>query len=297
MTRDTYCHFSDSLSDETNFPPPPPPSPSRSRTSAEMDDDDNDARSSRVCLPFFAFALLLPHTQIALNFKLALSRESPVMDPSFFASAPHHPSPSSSSATTFASIQGSLPDPSPSCVLLLIDIQVGLLSDPPIGIPSASTLSTNVHLILTHARAIPHPPLIIHVRNAGAPGEPDEPGSPGWELKFSPLPSEPVVDKSKNNAFAGTRLPELIPIDAELIVVGCQSDFCVRATCSAALARGNEVLLIRGAHGTYDRDEVWNGGTVTPARTVEAEIEAELEEAGVVLLEMDDLPKIFADDR
>jgi len=111
------------------------------------------------------------------------------------------------------------------------------------------------------------------------------------------LPNEHVLDKFKNNAFAGTRLGELIPTDAEMVVVGMQSDFCVRATCSAALGRGNDVLLIRGAHATYDRLEVWNGGGITPARIIESEIEAELEEAGVVLLDMKDLPKIFADDR
>lgn len=74
-----------------------------------------------------------------------------------------------------------------------------------------------------------------------------------------------------------------------------QSDFCVRATCSAALGRGNEVLLIKDAHATYDRIEVWNGGSITPAEEIASEIEAELEEAGVILLEMKDVPGIFAD--
>ena len=74
-----------------------------------------------------------------------------------------------------------------------------------------------------------------------------------------------------------------------------QSDFCVRATCTAALARGNEVLLIRGAHATYDRLEVWNGGTITPASKVEKEIEGELEDAGVIMLDMSDLNDLFAD--
>ncbi|TFY56034.1 hypothetical protein EVJ58_g7879 [Rhodofomes roseus] len=83
--------------------------------------------------------------------------------------------------------------------------------------------------------------------------------------------------------------------DAELVVVGLESDFCVRATCSAALARGNDVLLIRGAHATYDRIEYWDGGTSTPAEKVQREIEEELEEAGVVLLDMADLPSLFGD--
>jgi len=80
-------------------------------------------------------------------------------------------------------------------------------------------------------------------------------------------------------------------------VVGLQSDFCVRATCSTALSRGNTVLLIRGSHTTFDRLEVLHGGGITAAHKIEREIEAELEEAGVVILDMKDLPGIFADDR
>ena len=157
-------------------------------------------------------------------------------------------------------------------------------------------LFRSIAKILSYARSLPHPPLIIHVRNCGDQGEADEPNTPGWQLVHDPLPNEPVIDKTKNNAFTGTRLAEYIRPDAEIVVVGMQSDFCVRATCSTALIRGNLVLLIRGAHATYDRLDVWNTGmatSVTPADTVEKEIEAELEEAGVMLLEMKDLPQIF----
>ena len=40
-----------------------------------------------------------------------------------------------------------------------------------------------------------------------------------------------------------------------------------------------------------------SGGGITPALKIEREIEAELEEAGVVVLDMKDLSGIFADDR
>ena len=55
------------------------------------------------------------------------------------------------------------------------------------------------------------------------------------------------------------------------------------------------MLLIHGAHGTYDRLEVLYGGGVTPAEKVASEIEAELEEAGVHILEMKDVPELFQD--
>lgn len=178
-------------------------------------------------------------------------------------------------------------------VLLLIDVQADMLANPPVGVPSAHLIRKNIGSILAQARTANPPPLIIHVRNTGDVGESDEPNTPGWQLVYPPLPHEPVIDKLKNNAFAGTKLGELIASDSEIVVVGMQSDFCIRATCSAALGRGNDVILIKGAHATYDRMEVWYGGGVTPASRIEGEIEAELVEAGVVLLEMKDLPGIF----
>ncbi|KAF8143470.1 Isochorismatase-like protein [Mycena galopus ATCC 62051] len=180
-------------------------------------------------------------------------------------------------------------------VLLCLDIQAGVLSDPPRGVPSASTLRRNLTAVLAAARSASQPPVIVHVRNTGDFGDVDEPNTPGWQLVHTPLPNEPVVDKRKNNAFAGSKLGELIPPDAEIVIVGLQSDFSVRATCSAALGRGNEVLLIHGAHGTYDRLEVLYGGGVTSAAQIEDDIEGELQEAGVHLLDMKDLAAIFDD--
>ncbi|KAH7884882.1 Isochorismatase-like protein [Phlebopus sp. FC_14] len=181
-------------------------------------------------------------------------------------------------------------------LLLLIDVQVNLLRDPHKGgVPSALTVRRNIESILNKARSEKHPPRIIHVRNSGELGDPDEPHTPGWHLYFEPLPHEVVIDKRKNNAFSGTQLGEFIPTNAEVIVVGMQSDYCVRATCSAALDRGNEVILIRGAHATLDRNEIWNGGSVTKAHVIESEIEAELEEAGVSILDMKDVPQLFTD--
>ncbi|KAG7090208.1 hypothetical protein E1B28_011811 [Marasmius oreades] len=179
-------------------------------------------------------------------------------------------------------------------VLLLLDVQKCNLSDQT-GVPNAPNLRDNILQVLKQARESQPPPLIIHVRNIGDVGEPDEYGSEPWGLMFPALDGEWVIDKRKNNAFAGTNLGEWVRDDAEIVVVGVMSDYSIRATCSAALGRGNEVLLIRDAHGTYDRVEVLYGGGVTPAHNIETEIEEELEEAGVHVLEMKDIPGIFTD--
>ncbi|KAJ7494819.1 Isochorismatase-like protein, partial [Mycena galericulata] len=194
-------------------------------------------------------------------------------------------------------------------VLLVLDAQAGVLSDPPRGVPAAPALRPTLARILATARAARPPPLIVHVRNTGDSGDIDEPGTAGWQLVFEPRvrpaagggaeeqegeqPDEIVLDKRKNNAFAGTKLGELVPPDAEIVIVGLQSDFSVRATCSAALGRGNSVLLIRGAHATYDRLEVLYGGGTTPASQISREIEGELEEAGVHLLEVGEVGAIW----
>ena len=180
-------------------------------------------------------------------------------------------------------------------VLLLLDVQASMLASPPIGVPSSSSVRENLSQILTHARSASPPPLIVHVRNNGDLGDPDESNTDGWQLIFTPLPSEIVIDKRKNNAFAGTELGDLVSDTAEIVVAGFQTDYSIRATCSATLGRGNEVLLIREAHATCDRIEVLHGGGITSADKIEAEIEDELEEAGVHLLEMKDLPGLFVD--
>ena len=144
--------------------------------------------------------------------------------------------------------------------LLLLDVQEGMFTGKK-AVPAAAQVRKNIAAILNHARYKANPPpQIIHVRNDGGSGEPDELGTTGWQLIHEPLAGEDVIDKSKNNAFAGTELGNLIPEDAEIVVVGLQSDFCVRSTCRTALGRGNTVLLIRGSHTTFDRLEVLHGG-------------------------------------
>ncbi|KAJ7863377.1 Isochorismatase-like protein [Mycena leptocephala] len=180
-------------------------------------------------------------------------------------------------------------------VLLVLGLQVGLISDPPQGIPAARTVRDNIALVLEHARR-PSPeqaPRIIHFRNCGEPGDPDEEGTPSWELLHAPLPGELVLDKRKSNAFAGTPLAELVAPDAEIVVVGLMSEYSIKSTCRAALLRGNTVLLMRGAHGTYDHQELIDGGRLTTAEKISAQIEEELDKAGAMILDMKYLPGLF----
>ena len=187
------------------------------------------------------------------------------------------------------------PRPEPHRVLLILDAQAALLTDPPEGVPAARAMRENLSRVLAAARAASPPPLIVHVRNSGDAGEPDAPGSPGHALVLAVAPGERVLDKAKNNAFAGTPLGALVPHRAELVVAGLFSDYAVAATCRAAVARGNEVILVRGAHAAYHRPEALYGGGTLEASRLETQVENELEEIGVSVFDMEDLEAIFTD--
>jgi nicotinamidase-related amidase len=164
-------------------------------------------------------------------------------------------------------------------VLLLVDVQKDML-EPPEPIPDAAPVGEAIKDLLGRARAAATQ--VIHIRNNGGPDDPDAPGTPGWELVHDVAAGEHVIDKDECDAFAGTRLAELVPASATLVVAGMQSEFCIRETALSALRRGYQVIVVRGAHATYDGE--------IPARDTSAAVEAELAEAGASVLGPAGLP-------
>jgi Isochorismatase family len=81
--------------------------------------------------------------------------------------------------------------------------------------------------------------MVIHVRNNGGQDDPDAPGTTGWELIHDVAGHEAVVGKRTPNGFAGTELGTLLADAREVVIVGMQSEYCVRGTSLAALHRGN----------------------------------------------------------
>jgi nicotinamidase-related amidase len=61
------------------------------------------------------------------------------------------------------------------------------------------------------------------------------------------------------------------------VAFGIQSQCCVLSTCRGALASGFNVVLLEGAHSTYDIDG-------KPAGAIEGEVESQLERAGAEVL-------------
>lgn len=165
-----------------------------------------------------------------------------------------------------------------SPVLLMIDVQRNML-EPPLPVPAAGPVGAAIRDVLDRARNAGAQ--VVHVRNNGSDDDPDAPGSEGWELIHEVRHGEPVVDKWVPDSFDGTGLDKLLPAGSPLIVVGMQSEFCVQATCLAALERGHEVTLVRDAHATYDDD--------VPAAEASRWVEDELRAAGVMVIGSEDV--------
>lgn len=159
--------------------------------------------------------------------------------------------------------------------LMLIDVQRNMLEGEE-PIPTADRVRDAIGALLDRARA--HNAIIVVVQNDGGVGDPDEPGTPGWEFVFAPREDDIVVHKNVPNTFASN--PDLAGKLTDrgverVVLAGMQSDYCIIATASAALGHGFAVELASGAHGTYDDDR--------PAAEISADIERELAGAGATI--------------
>jgi nicotinamidase-related amidase len=160
-------------------------------------------------------------------------------------------------------------------VLLMIDTQRNMLL-PPSPVPSADSVGKVIAQVLARARAAGAQ--VIHIRNTGGPGDPDESGTDGWELAYPVAEGEHVVDKPECDAFVGTDLAAFVPPGMPIVVVGMQSEYCVRSTTLGALSRNHPVTVVHGAHATYPADR--------PAPEISADVEAELSKAGATVADL-----------
>jgi nicotinamidase-related amidase len=165
-----------------------------------------------------------------------------------------------------------------TAVLLLVDVQKNMLQSPA-PVPAAASVATTIERLLEDARTAGA--AIVHIRNNGGEGDPDAPGTTGWELVHDVRTGEFVVDKHEPNAFAGTVLAELFPPSSSVVVAGMQSEYCVRETSLGALERGHAVTLVHGAHATYDSD--------VPAAVTQERVEGELQAAGARVAQPDEV--------
>lgn len=140
----------------------------------------------------------------------------------------------------------------PVQALVVVDMRCGLLAGPQ-AVVGAAALTGRIETLIGRATAAGA--LVVQLQNDGAPGQPDEPDGPGWELALS---GGTAVRKSTDDGFAGTPLGALLAMRSvrRIAVCGVLSEMCVSATTRSALARGLGVVLPRDGHSTYDLDDI-----------------------------------------
>jgi nicotinamidase-related amidase len=120
--------------------------------------------------------------------------------------------------------------------LLLIDVQANMF-DSAAPVAGSARLLERLQGLLGRARGVGVP--VFLVRNSGGAGDPDEPGTPGWELHAGLRPDggDVVLDKTTCKTSASTPLAaELDARDVTRVVIsGLQSEYCIRETVLGAL--------------------------------------------------------------
>ena len=83
-----------------------------------------------------------------------------------------------------------------------------------------------------------------------------ERGSDDWQIvpELTPGDAEPLVEKSYADAFEDTTLETVLSGlgVGRLVVVGAQTDECIRSTLHGAVVRGYDATLVSDAHTTED---------------------------------------------
>ena len=138
----------------------------------------------------------------------------------------------------------------PNTALLIIDMQVGVIAKA-VG---RDAVVRNIASLVEKARSQQVP--VFWVRHS------DEQlikGSEGWQIvpELHPGHTEPLIEKVYGDAFEDTGLEaDLSRLEVgRLVVVGAQSDACIRSTIHGAFVRGYDVTLVSDAHTTEDHSE------------------------------------------
>ena len=136
----------------------------------------------------------------------------------------------------------------PNTALLIIDMQNGVVD----GAHGRDAVVANIGSLVERARRERIP--VIWVQDAD---EHHARGSEAWQIvpELSPEEAEPLVEKNYGDAFESTALETVLSglEVGRLLVVGAQTDACIRSTLHGALVRGYDTTLVSDAHTTEDQ--------------------------------------------
>ena len=139
-------------------------------------------------------------------------------------------------------------DDRPGTALLVVDVQNGVVAD---AVRRDAVVAAIAGLV---ARARRERVPVVWVQHND---EQLVAGSDAWRIvgELAPAPSESVVQKRYGDAFEETTLEDVLAADGvgRLVVVGAQTDACIRSTLHGALVRGYDTILVSDAHTTEDQ--------------------------------------------
>lgn len=143
----------------------------------------------------------------------------------------------------------------PAAPVIVIDLQTGMFDgvvDPPIH--ESDRLVVQARAVIDWARRTGRK--VAFVRHDGGPTDWLAPGAGGWPVwpALGQAQAEPTFQKSVGDAFSQPALTDWVAgLGAdEVILLGAQTDACVAATVTGALARGLKVTVVADAHSTWD---------------------------------------------
>jgi nicotinamidase-related amidase len=136
----------------------------------------------------------------------------------------------------------------PNTALLVIDVQNGVVG----GAHERDAVVANVGRLVDKARQERVP--VVWVQHSD---EQLARGSDGWRIvpELIPGDAESLIEKNYGDSFEDTNLETVLSGlgVGRLVVVGAQTDACVRSTLHGAFVRGYDATLVSDAHTTEDQ--------------------------------------------
>ncbi|HXZ99485.1 MAG TPA: isochorismatase family protein [Candidatus Binatia bacterium] len=136
----------------------------------------------------------------------------------------------------------------PNTALLVVDMQNGVVNDA----YRRDAVVANVGCLVEQARRDQVPVIWVQHSSEELPR-----GSEEWRIvsELTRSDAEPLVEKRYGDSFEDTTLAAVLSglRVGRLVVVGAQTDACVRSTLHGALVRGYDAVLVSDAHTTEDQ--------------------------------------------
>jgi len=136
----------------------------------------------------------------------------------------------------------------PNTALLVVDVQNCVVE----GTPGRDSVVANVGSLVEKARQEQVPVVWVQHNDENIVR-----GSEGWRIvpELTPDEAEPLIEKSYGDSFEDTDLETVLSGlgVGRLVVVGAQTDACIRSTLHGAFARGYDATLVSDAHTTEDQ--------------------------------------------